>query len=141
MQGGPNCPSPPPTYLEVISRIQHLLKQPLCGYTPPCSQADLSQGITDWTGTCTGLRILSECSAPLRSPCVSSWLPCRLSVKESACNMGDASSIPGREDTLEEEKVSHSTILAWEIPWTEETGWGGCATVHGLAKSQTRLIN
>ena len=28
----------------------------------------------------------------------------------------------GREDPLEKEMVTHSIILAWEIPWTEETG-------------------
>ena len=26
------------------------------------------------------------------------------------------------EDPLEKEKATHSSILAWEIPWTEETG-------------------
>ena len=29
----------------------------------------------------------------------------------------------GWEDSLEEEMASHSTILAWRIPWTEEPGW------------------
>ena len=30
----------------------------------------------------------------------------------------------GREDSLkEEDMVTHSSILAWEIPWTEESGW------------------
>ena len=28
----------------------------------------------------------------------------------------------GREDPLEEEVATHSSILAWEIPWTEEPG-------------------
>ena len=28
----------------------------------------------------------------------------------------------GQEDPLEEEMVTHSSILAWEISWTEETG-------------------
>ena len=28
----------------------------------------------------------------------------------------------GREDPLEEEMAPHSSILAWEIPWTEEAG-------------------
>ena len=28
----------------------------------------------------------------------------------------------GREDPLEEETVTHSSVLAWRIPWTEETG-------------------
>ena len=38
----------------------------------------------------------------------------------------------GREDALEEEMATHSTILAWKIPWTE--AWR--ATVLGVAKSQ-----
>ena len=29
---------------------------------------------------------------------------------------------PGQEDPLEKEMVTHSDILAWEIPWTEEPG-------------------
>ena len=28
----------------------------------------------------------------------------------------------GWEDPLEKEMATHSSILAWEIPWTEETG-------------------
>ena len=28
----------------------------------------------------------------------------------------------GREDLLEEEMTTHSSILAWRIPWTEEPG-------------------
>ena len=28
----------------------------------------------------------------------------------------------GLEDPLEEEMKTHSSILAWEIPWTEEPG-------------------
>ena len=28
----------------------------------------------------------------------------------------------GREDPLEKEMAIHSSILAWEIPWTEEPG-------------------
>ena len=33
--------------------------------------------------------------------------------------------------------ATHSSILAWEIPWTEEPG--GLYIVHGAAKSQIRL--
>ena len=29
---------------------------------------------------------------------------------------------PGREDPLEEEMATHSSILAWKIPWTQEPG-------------------
>ena len=28
----------------------------------------------------------------------------------------------GQEDPLEEEMATHSSILSWEIPWTEEPG-------------------
>ena len=28
----------------------------------------------------------------------------------------------GRDDALEEEMATYSSILAWEIPWTEELG-------------------
>ena len=28
----------------------------------------------------------------------------------------------GREDPLEEEMATHSSVLAWEIPWTDEPG-------------------
>ena len=42
----------------------------------------------------------------------------------------------GREDPLEKERATHSSILAWEIPWTEETG--GLQS-KGSQKSQTLL--
>ena len=29
----------------------------------------------------------------------------------------------GREDPLEWEMTTHSSLLAWEIPWTEKPGW------------------
>ena len=28
----------------------------------------------------------------------------------------------GREDPLEKEMITHSSILTWKIPWTEEPG-------------------
>ena len=28
----------------------------------------------------------------------------------------------GREDTLQEGTATHSSVLAWRIPWTEEPG-------------------
>ena len=42
--------------------------------------------------------------------------------KESACNSGDLGSIPGLEDPLEKGMATHSSIIAWRIPWTEEPG-------------------
>ena len=38
----------------------------------------------------------------------------------SAYNAGDLGSIVGREDLLEKEMATHSSILAWRIPWMEE---------------------
>ena len=37
----------------------------------------------------------------------------------------------GQEDPLEKEMTTHSSILAWEIPWTEEPGG---LQFHGIAK-------
>ena len=42
--------------------------------------------------------------------------------KESACNARDMGSISGQEDPLEQEMATHSSNLAWKIPWTEEPG-------------------
>ena len=40
----------------------------------------------------------------------------------------------GEKDPLEKEMATHSSILAWRIPWTQEA-WS--VTVHGGHKSQT----
>ena len=46
----------------------------------------------------------------------------------------------GREDSLEKEMAAHSSILAWKIPWTEETGglpsMGSQRIRHELATEQ-----
>ena len=42
----------------------------------------------------------------------------------------------GREDTLEKETATHSSVLAWRIPWTEEPGR---LQSTGSLKSRTRL--
>ena len=42
----------------------------------------------------------------------------------------------GREDPLEKETATHSSILAWKIPWREESGK---PQSMGVAKSQTQL--
>ena len=40
----------------------------------------------------------------------------------------------GQEDLLEKEMTTHSSILAWRIPWTEEA-WQ--ATVYGVTELDT----
>ena len=42
-------------------------------------------------------------------------------------------------DPLEKGMATHSNILAWKMPWTEEPG--GLHTVHGVAKSQQNWSN
>ena len=51
-------------------------------------------------------------------------------IKNLPANAGDTGgvdSIPGQEDPLEKEMATHSSILAWEIPWAG--AWQ--ATIHG----------
>ena len=40
----------------------------------------------------------------------------------------------GQEDPLEDEMATHSNILAWEIPYTEEPG---SLQIYGVTRSQT----
>ena len=65
-----------------------------------------------------------------------SGLPRWFSGKEIACNTGGTRngvgvSIPGWEDPLEKVMATHSSILAWKIPWTEAP--------HAVTKNQTWL--
>ena len=49
-------------------------------------------------------------------------LPWWLIGNEYACSEGDQGSIPGSGTSPEKKMATHSSILAWEIPWTEEPG-------------------
>ena len=49
-------------------------------------------------------------------------LPRWLSGKDFICQTGDEGSIPGSGRSPGEEMATHSSILAWEILWTEELG-------------------
>ena len=59
-------------------------------------------------------------------------------LKESACNAGESDSTPELRRSLEKGMATHSSILAWRIPWTEEPGR---LQSIGLQKSQTRLCD
>ena len=52
-------------------------------------------------------------------------------VKNPPANAGDTGSIPDPGRSLEKEMATHSSILAWEIPWER--------SLVGLQKSQTQL--
>ena len=44
------------------------------------------------------------------------------SSKESACSAGDLGLVPGLGRSPGEVKGTHSSILAWRIPWTQSMG-------------------
>ena len=48
--------------------------------------------------------------------------PVAQTVKKSAYNVGDPGLIPGLGISPGEGMATHSSILAWKIPWTEEPG-------------------
>ena len=64
------------------------------------------------------LRRVSLVAQPLKN------LP---TMQENAYDSGDLGLIPGQEHSLVKEMAVHSSILTWEIQWTEELGG---ATVH-----------
>ena len=43
-------------------------------------------------------------------------------AKNPPADTGQMDQSLGREDLLEKEMAAHTSILAWEIPWTEEPG-------------------
>ena len=57
-------------------------------------------------------------------------------VKNPPACAGAMDSIPSWEDSLEKKMATHFSILAWEIPWTEEPG--GLQSM-GSQKSRTQL--
>ena len=44
----------------------------------------------------------------------------------------------GQEDPLEKEMATHSSILAWRTPWTEQPG--GLHTAHGVSRARHDLV-
>ena len=52
-----------------------------------------------------------------------SGFPSGAQGKESACQIQETQEIQVLSlDSLEKQKVTHSSILAWKIPWAEEPG-------------------
>ena len=43
-------------------------------------------------------------------------------LSANARDIGDTGLILGQEDPMEKGMATHSSILAWTIPWTEESG-------------------
>ena len=63
--------------------------------------------------------------------------PCFPVLKTKLPLQRGSSLISDQKDSLNKEMATHSGILAWEIPWTEEPAWQD--TVHWAAKSRIEL--
>ena len=75
--------------------------------------------------SCGNLAILWLCSDTLNWVLVYSvGFPCSSDGKEPACSVGDPGSVPGlgRSWVGKKGMATHSSILAWRIPWTGEPG-------------------
>ena len=59
--------------------------------------------------------------------------PGGLAVKNSLAMQETPVRFLGEEDPLEKEMATHSSILAWRIPWTKSLV--GYITVHGVART------
>ena len=59
-------------------------------------------------------------------------------IKETACNVGDLGLIPVSRRSLEKEMATHSSILAWRIPWIEEPG--GLQSTGSKESDTTELL-
>ena len=109
--------------------------------SPKITEFDVSQSaMSSWTVACQAPLSMSFsrqeywCGLPFPSPIYSCsanenlenlWTvfqPLMSDGKESACNVGDLGLIPGSGGFLEKGMATHSSILAWKIPWTEEPG-------------------
>ena len=60
-------------------------------------------------------------------------------AKNPPASMGDTGSSLGQEDPPEKEMTSHSRILAWRIPWTEEPG--GCRAWGCQESDRTKQLS
>ena len=96
------------------------------GCSPPGSSVHgiLQAWILEWVAV-----PLSRGSSPPRDrtrvSCIAGRFFTMWATNEAQANTGDirdAGSIPGSGRPLKEGIATHSSILAWRIPWTEETG-------------------
>ena len=66
-------------------------------------------------------------------------------VKNTPANTGNVGLIPGQEESLEQEMATQSSILAWEIPWTEKPGglqsMGSQRVGYDLVTKQYHICN
>ena len=64
-------------------------------------------------------------------------------VKNLHANAGDTGSIPGSGRAMEKEMITHSTVLTWEIPGTEQPGnlqSTGCKRVRQVLLTDNKMF-
>ena len=84
------------------------------GYSPwGCKESDTSEQL---------LALWASLGAQMLRPALCTGFPSGSDGKASACNAGDLGLSVGWEDPLEKEMATHSSTLAWKIPWMEEPG-------------------
>ena len=115
-----------------MSRAESLTQGEVTGIT---GKGLVSQRLSDAPGPSALSLHWMLLALQLHSP--AGWVrPRWLSDKEPACQCKRQGSITRREDPLKKGMATHSNILAWRIPWTEEPG--GLPSM-GVAKNWTRL--
>ena len=112
---------PTPVFLPRESHRQ----RSLAGYSPQgCKESDMMETTQNaFMDTCRSVALL-ECYASNQGPEWASQMV--LVVKNLPANAGDmrdAGLILGLERSPGGGNATRSSILAWRIPWTEETGW------------------
>ena len=96
-------------------------------------------GLQSWIGVNSDFSVSGSLVLTWISSCITaaievdSGFPGGSDGKASAYNVGHRAQSLGQKDPLEKEMATHSSTLAWKIPWM--------ATVHGVAKSRTQLSN
>ena len=76
----------------------------------------------EWeTGEGGGMSFAMRAEKLWGKSCCSWGFPGGSEVKNPRASIGDAGSIPGSGRSLEKEMATHSSILTWEIPWTERS--------------------
>ena len=94
-----------------------------------CRILKLCYATGPWEADAVGIRCTKHtyCSTMLLPPLLHCYAPFwgfpgGSDSKESACDAGDLDWSPGWEGPQGKRMATHSSILAWRIPWTEELG-------------------
>ena len=115
-----------------LSKLQEIMKDREAWRTSVHGVAKSRTGISDRTTTTKTIHLLRAFQVVLKEPV------CQYRRCERHRHLLQVQSL-GREDPLEKDMASHSSILAWRIPMVREA-WH--TAVHGVAESgRTQLLN